>query len=108
MTTLSARLDTAVAPASGVAPFLRLRAFAARFTRDPRHYQMTVQGLLLLWGLALLDFEITAARAALTLATVLAAQWACTRLWTPGARFEWRSAMISGLSLCLLLRVTSP
>ncbi|HZJ72272.1 MAG TPA: hypothetical protein VFF36_15170, partial [Planctomycetota bacterium] len=108
MTTFSARLDPAVAPAPGAALFLRLRTFAARFTRDPRHYQMTVQGVLLVWGLALLDFEITAARAVLTLASVLAAQWACTRLLTPAARFEWRSALISGLSLCLLLRVTSP
>jgi Na+-transporting NADH:ubiquinone oxidoreductase subunit NqrB len=107
MTTLSARIDPAVAPAPGAALLPRLRTFAARFARDPRHYQMTVQALLLLWGLALLDFEITAARAALTLVSVLAAQWACTRVFTPAARFEWRSALISGLSLCLLLRVTS-
>jgi len=108
MSTLSARLDSAVAPAPGAALSRRLRSLAAHFARDPRHYQMSVQAVLLLWGLALLDFEISAARAALTLGAVLAAQWACTRAFTPAAKFEWRSALISGLSLCLLLRVTAP
>ena len=106
MTTLAARLDPAIAPAPD-APLARLRALAARFAADPRHYQMSTQAVLLLWGLALLDFEISAGRAALTIVSALAAQWACTRLFTPAAKFEWRSAMISGLSLCLLLRVAA-
>jgi len=91
------------------------------FTRDPRHYQMTVQALLLFAGLAFLDFEITPARAAFTLAATLGAQWFCTRIAAAFAarraggeagpqaapKFEWRSALISGLSLCLLLRASS-
>lgn len=79
---------------------------SARFFRDPRHYQMTVQAILLCCGLMWLDFEVTPARAGLALATAIGAQWLCTRI-ASGARFEWRSALISGLSLCLLLRATS-
>lgn len=84
-----------------------MTARLSRLTRDPRHYQMTVQAILLFCGLAFLDFEISAGRAVLTLAAVVFAQWACTRLFTPATPFEWRSALISGLSLCLLLRASS-
>lgn len=82
-----------------------MTASLSRFTRDPRHYQMTVQAILLFCGLAFLDFEVTAGRAALTLGAVVAAQWVCGR--AAGTPFEWRSALISGLSLCLLLRTHS-
>lgn len=84
-----------------------MTALLSRPAGDPRHYQMTVQAILLFCGLAFLDFEISATRAALTLAAVVATQWACTRAATPSASFEWRSALISGLSLCLLLRTSS-
>ena len=88
-------------------PRTALVRFARGFAADPRHYQMTVQAALLLFGIAWLDFETTAARCALTLAACLAAQWAGSRFVHPG-RFEWRSALISGLGLCLLLRAASP
>jgi Na+-transporting NADH:ubiquinone oxidoreductase subunit NqrB len=71
--------------------------------RDPRHYQIAILALLLAYGVTRLDFEISLAQAALTLATCLITQYACTRLWTLPA-FDPRSALISGLSLCLLLR----
>src|SRR5262245_27180473 len=52
-----------------------------------------------------LQFDITPARAALLLATVLATQWGCGRLFgQPPFGSSARSALISGLSLCLLLR----
>ena len=71
---------------------------------DPRLYQIAVLGSLLVYGLVALDFEVRPARAALILgARVLATQYACTRLWRLPA-FDPRSALISGLSLCLLLR----
>jgi Na+-transporting NADH:ubiquinone oxidoreductase subunit NqrB len=50
-----------------------------------------------------LDFEVSPAQSATTLGGALLAQWLCSRLWRL-PRFEWRSAAISGLSLCLLLR----
>ncbi|MGH9408020.1 MAG: RnfABCDGE type electron transport complex subunit D [Vicinamibacterales bacterium] len=53
-----------------------------------------------------LDFEIPYAQAAAILGAALCAQYVCTRLWKLPA-FEPRSALISGLSLCLLLRTNS-
>src|SRR5207249_75542 len=73
---------------------------------DPRLYQIAALTGLLAWGIARLGFDITPARALAVLGAALAAQWVCTRLaGEPG--FEPRSALISGLSLCLLLRTHS-
>jgi Na+-transporting NADH:ubiquinone oxidoreductase subunit NqrB len=73
---------------------------------DPRLYQIGTLASLLVYGIAWLDFDITLARVVLLLTTVLATQWVCDRL--AGARVPFRStarsALISGLSLCLLLR----
>jgi Na+-transporting NADH:ubiquinone oxidoreductase subunit NqrB len=70
---------------------------------DPRLYQTTVLALLLLYGIVRLDFAVSLPYAAAILATVLLTQAVCTRLWQVPA-FDPRSALISGLSLCLLLR----
>ena len=74
---------------------------------DPRLYQIGVLSGLLLYGMAWLDFEITVPRAALVLGTVLATQALCDRLDGPRPA-NWKSALISGLSLCLLLRTSRP
>jgi Na+-transporting NADH:ubiquinone oxidoreductase subunit NqrB len=71
--------------------------------RDPRLYQIATLAALLVYGMAGLDFEITVARAALLLGTVLATQTICDRL-TQQPSVNVKSALISGLSLCLLLR----
>lgn len=80
--------------------------------RDPRLYQILVLASLLVYGVVRLDFEITVPRAALLLGTALLTQAVCTRLWRlPTASklgFDPKSALISGLSLCLLLRTGSP
>src|SRR5712691_5081357 len=70
---------------------------------DPRLYQIGALSALLAYGLLRLDLEVSPPRAALILGTALATQYACTRLWRLG-RFDAKSALISGLSLCLLLR----
>jgi Na+-transporting NADH:ubiquinone oxidoreductase subunit NqrB len=70
--------------------------------KDPRTYQIAALSLLLLYGMTQLGFDVTPARAALILGTALAAQWVCSKV--RGIRFDPRSAAISGLSLCLLLR----
>jgi Na+-transporting NADH:ubiquinone oxidoreductase subunit NqrB len=75
--------------------------------RDPRLYQIAVLSCLLAYGVLCLDFEIRPARALLLLGTALATQYACTRLWRLPA-YDPKSALISGLSLCLLLRTGSP
>ena len=77
-----------------------------RFRLDPRLYQIAVLAGLLVYGITFLDFEVSPARAALILATVLAVQFTCTRLWKLKA-FDPKSPLISGLSLCLLLRTNS-
>jgi Na+-translocating ferredoxin:NAD+ oxidoreductase RnfD subunit len=74
---------------------------------DPRLYQIATLGGLLVFGWRHLEFDITPARAALLLGTVLVAQWVCSRVWKV-ARFDPRSALISGLSLCLLFRTNDP
>jgi Na+-transporting NADH:ubiquinone oxidoreductase subunit NqrB len=70
---------------------------------DPRLYQIGALSLLLTYGMTALAFDVTPRRAALLVATALATQYACTRIWGLPS-FEPRSALVSGLSLCLLLR----
>ncbi len=69
---------------------------------DPRHYQIAVLSALLGFGVWRLGFDVDPARILLILGATLAAQWGFS-LWT-GIAYESRSALISGLSLCLLLR----
>jgi Na+-translocating ferredoxin:NAD+ oxidoreductase RnfD subunit len=78
-------------------PFRWLRA-------DPRHGQVAALALLLGYGLVWLGFDLTLPQVAVTLATALVVQ-AAADAWTrrplpSGAK----SALISALSLCLLLR----
>jgi len=73
---------------------------------DPRYYQIAALAGLLIYGLGWLDFEIQLSRALVILGSALLTQWICSRLWRMPA-FDPRSALISGLSLCLLLRTNS-
>jgi Na+-transporting NADH:ubiquinone oxidoreductase subunit NqrB len=76
---------------------------------DPRLYQICTLASLLVYGMGSLDFDITPPRVALLLATVLVTQFFCDRLvGGPPFRLSARSALISGLSLCLLLRTNRP
>ena len=73
---------------------------------DPRGYQIAALAGLLAYGMVGLAFEVSIARVSLLLATALATQYVGGRLARlPG--FDPRSALISGLSLCLLLRTNS-
>jgi hypothetical protein len=99
---------------------------------DPRVYQSVVLATLLGWGEWRLDFGLSPWRIAATLGAALLTQWTCQRLYhrpprfgrggyhalrsndfgaadgassaAGHARFDPWSALISGLSLCLLLR----
>jgi enediyne biosynthesis protein E5 len=77
---------------------------------DPRLYQIGTLATLLFYGIGWLDFDITAARVTLLLSAVLATQWVCDRLTASPVPYgsSSRSALISGLSLCLLLRTNRP
>jgi Na+-transporting NADH:ubiquinone oxidoreductase subunit NqrB len=95
------------APISGIvtAPGI---AHAAEPTRrvDPRLYQIATLASLLGYGVFWLDLDVYVVTAAAILATALVTQLACT--WLTGhGRFDPRSALISALSLCLLLRTGS-
>jgi enediyne biosynthesis protein E5 len=70
---------------------------------DPRLYQIGTLAALLVYGIGWLDFEITVPRALLLLLTVLVTQTICDRL-SRQRSINFKSALISGLSLCLLLR----
>src|ERR1700682_1897321 len=70
--------------------------------KDPRHYQIGALSVLLVYGMTQLGFGVTPGRAALIIGTALLTQWACAVL--ARIAFEPRSALISALSLCLLLR----
>lgn len=71
--------------------------------QDPRLYQIAVLSGLLLYGVLWLDFAVSALQIAVLLGTVLLTQALGERLWRR-APYDPRSALISGLSLCLLLR----
>jgi len=73
---------------------------------DPRTYQIAILASLTCYGLIALDLEVRPRVALAILATAQLAQWLGTRLAGLGA-FDPRSALISSLSLCLLLRTTS-
>jgi Na+-transporting NADH:ubiquinone oxidoreductase subunit NqrB len=81
-------------------------SFSQSGFKDPRLYQVLVLSSLLIYGVAFLDLEIPPGRALLLIAVTLLTQWLCSRLWRFPS-FDPRSALISGLSLCLLLRTNS-
>jgi len=71
--------------------------------RDPRLYQIAVLASLLVYGVTRLHFEIGVVQALVTLGAALLAQFLFGRA-AGLPRFDPKSALISGLSLCLLLR----
>ncbi|MGH7807156.1 MAG: hypothetical protein ACRENT_03600, partial [Thermodesulfobacteriota bacterium] len=74
--------------------------------KDPRIYQIVVLTSLLVYGILRLEFDVPTLQALLTLATVLLTQYVCTNIFKL-PKYDPRSALISGLSLCLLLRTNS-
>lgn len=77
-------------------------SIASRF-RDPRCYQIAVLGLLLSYGVLVLDFGIRWQNIAAIAITAQMAQWAGTRI-AGLPRFDPMSAVITSLSLSLLFR----
>jgi Na+-transporting NADH:ubiquinone oxidoreductase subunit NqrB len=84
-------------------PQRRFPSRQIRLKMDPRIFQILALAGLLIYGLVRLDFEISAPQAVATLGGALLTQWLGARIWRL-ERFDPRSALISGLSLCLLLR----
>lgn len=73
------------------------------FWRDPRLYQIATLSTLLLYGLLLLHFDISIWQVVITIGTAQLVQYAGTRCFNLPF-FDPKSALISSLSLCLLLR----
>jgi Na+-transporting NADH:ubiquinone oxidoreductase subunit NqrB len=71
---------------------------------DPRYFQILALGSLLFYGCASLGFEIDALQITLTLTTAIAVQLLLASLTRTNSLLDLRSALITGLSLCLLLR----
>lgn len=74
---------------------------------DPRLYQIACLASLLAYGVAALGFDVGSLQVAVTLSSALGAQWLFGRAFGL-PRFEPKSALVSGLSLCLLLRTDEP
>jgi Na+-transporting NADH:ubiquinone oxidoreductase subunit NqrB len=74
---------------------------------DARTWQIFSLGTLLIYGVGMLDFEQTPANIAVVIASALATQWLCTHTIS-GQSFDPLSPLITGFSLCLLLRASSP
>ena len=79
----------------------------ALLIRDPRYYQVAVLSLLLAYGITILDFPVTATNALVIISTALGTQW-LAGLLSGLPRFDPLSALITSLSLTLLLRTDSP
>jgi enediyne biosynthesis protein E5 len=75
--------------------------------RDPRLYQILVLASLLVYGVTRLDLEVRPLNALAIVLTALGVQYLGGRL-SGLAAFDPKSALISALSLCLLLRTGSP
>src|SRR5262249_57592075 len=75
----------------------------ALLASDPRHYQIAVLTFLLLYGVGWLEFDIAWPQLVVSLGTALLVQYACAEI-SGLPSFDPRSPLISGLSLCLLLR----
>jgi hypothetical protein len=84
----------------------RLARFFVSLRSDPRHYQIAVLSVLLIYGLGWLEFDIAWPQLVVSLGTALLVQYACTEI-SGLPSFDPRSPLISGLSLCLLLRANT-
>src|SRR4029077_15616427 len=80
--------------------------FSILLRSDPRYFQIAALSSLLIYGVGWLGFDIEWPQIVVSLGTVLLTQYGCARLFRLPS-FDPRSPLISGLSLCLLLRTNS-
>ena len=88
-------------------PIAYIKALVAPLSTDPRHYQILILSSLLFYGMGWLSFDVSVGQVILILSTTLLVQFSCTQ-WCSLPKFDARSPLISGLSLCLLLRTNEP
>jgi enediyne biosynthesis protein E5 len=80
--------------------------FSRIWQSDPRYYQITILSILLIYGIVWLNFDVELLSVLTIISTALVTQWVCTRLFKLPV-FDFRSPLISALSLCLLLRTNT-
>ena len=85
----------------------QLHRLGESWPRDPRYYQIAILSALLIYGIVWLAFDVAWLQVATLLGTVLITQFFCAKL-AGVQNFDPRSPLISGLSLCLLLRTNDP
>jgi len=73
---------------------------------DPRNYQITFLTSFLIYGVSFLHFDIPVLNILTILTSALAAQYTCARV-AGLTSTSYKSALISALSICLLLRTNS-
>ena len=73
---------------------------------DARHYQILILSSLLAYGMVGGLFAMQPWHMPVVMVSCLAAQWGCSAIF--GVRFDPRSALITALSLTILLRVNVP
>src|SRR5579859_782758 len=83
-----------------------IESLSRKLSGDARHWQIAALGTLVLYSFIYLDFGAKPLLTLVALTCVLLTQWACARL--SRRPFEWRSGLITGLSLSLLLRTGDP
>jgi len=84
-----------------------LRSIFRFFAADARHDQILALGMLLAVNVSWLDFGARPLPSLGAISAALLTQAICSRLWRL-ARLDLRSPLITGLSLCLLLRSDEP
>lgn len=72
---------------------------------DPRWFQIAALGSLFAFGIVVRSFDIAVADVAVIFATAISTQWAMSTIFA--IRFEAKSAIITALSLTLLLRANT-
>ena len=82
------------------------KALGAAMPRDARYFQITALGTFLAFGILYRAFDITGAGIAAIFLSALATQGFCSRL--AGRGLDVKSALITSLSLTLLLRTDGP
>lgn len=83
-----------------------IRSASSEIFADPRHGQIAALSLLATLGTIYLAFEMDWWRPVTAIVTTMTVQFLISRILN--ARFDWRSAMITGLSMTLLLRTDGP
>jgi enediyne biosynthesis protein E5 len=74
---------------------------------DPRYFQIAALSILLFYGCTWLNFDVSALQIAVTLAAAIGVQLLAARVFRIDRALDIRSALITGLSLCLLLRTNT-